>query len=382
MVDLMKPKIALLHSETRSYRVPLFDLLSKNYDITFYFMYGAGWSAQYPESRNWKYKDLKRFPMIGYSSDFSPGIIFELFKNYDVIITSGLSSFATHISFLIAKLLRKKIILWDELWEWPRTFSARLCRGYAKFITKHSDACIAAGSKAREFYISFGAAPEKVFIANNCAIDMAAKPVRKDVVSSLKNKYGLHGKRVVLYLGRLIKYKGLDFLLKAFAKLEKKHDDLFLLIGGPDYGWEAECKRLAIRLGLKNYYFIGNVPHEIIQEHYVLGDVFVLPSRFLYEDNIVNESWGLTVNEALSLGIPVVSTTAVAAAYDMIKNGNSGFIVSEKNVSALAFAIEKTLDNQKVMTKKALKSFEEWNDYHKMFAGFKKAIDFAVAKHV
>ena len=65
-------------------------------------MYGGGWSKQHPESKKWKYHDMRPLPMVGYAGDFSPGIVTQLFKPYDVIITSGLASFATHISFIIA----------------------------------------------------------------------------------------------------------------------------------------------------------------------------------------------------------------------------------------------------------------------------------------
>lgn len=364
-------KIALLHSETRSYRVPLFNLLSENFDITFIFMYGANWSKQYPDSKKWKYKNMKQWKATGYSEDFSPGVILELLKPYDIIITSGLASFATHISFLIAKLTGKKIILWDETWEWPHTLAAKIAKPYAKFIVKHADACLAAGSKARDFYISLGANPEKVFIANNCAADMA-KRGKKLMIDRLRKKYGVEGKKVILYLGRIIKYKGLDYLIKAFAKIEKRNNDSFLLIGGPDHGWEKHCKELAEKLKLKNYKFIGNIPHDSVQEHYLLAEVFVLPTRFLYEDNVVNESWGLTVNEAMSLGIPVIATTAVAAAYDMIENGISGYRVKEMQINALAEAIEKALANKPIGARKA---FEKWNNYNKMFWAFKKAIN-------
>ncbi len=369
-------KIALLHSETRSYRVPLFELLNKLHDVTFYFMYGGGWSRQHPESRKWRYKDMKPVPMIGYSGDFSPGIIKELLQPYDIIITSGLASFATHISFPIAKLTGKKIILWDETWEWPRTLAAQIAKPYAKFIVEHADAYLAAGTKAKEFYISFGADPKKVFIANNCAADMAKRHANKKITENLRKKYKLAGKKVVLYLGRIIKYKGLDYLIRAFKEIEQKNPDAFLLIGGPDAGWEQHCKELAEKIGLKNYKFIGNVPHETVQEHYLLADVFVLPTRFLYEDNVVNESWGLTVNEAMSLSIPVVATTAVAAAYDMIENEVSGHIVKERDVNALARAIQKTLAKKPTGARKA---FEKWNNYDKMFNAFNKAIE--LVKH-
>ena len=368
----MKPKIALLHSETRDYRVPIFDRLNKKYDITFYFMYGAGWSRQYPESRKWKYKDLKRIPMIGYTSDFSPGIIPKLFKDYDIIITSGLSSFATHTAYLAAKLTGKKLILWDELWEWPSTLAAKLAKPYAKHIVKKADACIAAGTKAKEFYQSFGANPKKVFIANNCAVDMKGKENMKRV-AQLRKQLKLEGKEVILYLGRIIKYKGLDYLIRAFKQIKNKN--AFLLIAGPDHGWENECKKLAKQLKIQNIAFIGPVPHKDVANYYKLSEVFVLPARFLYEDNVTNEAWGLAVNEALSLSTPVVTTTAVAAGYDMIQNGKSGYLVKERDINELQQAIEKTLKNKK-MKAEARKAFEQWNDYNKMLAGFKKAIEY------
>lgn len=340
-------------------------------------MYGAGWSKQHPESKTWKYKDLKRLPSIGYTSDFSPGIITELFKDYDIIIASGLASFGTHAAFPIAKITGKKLILWDETWEWPRTTAAKLAKPYAKRIVKSAHACIAAGSKAKEFYQQLGAKKEKVFIANNCAVDLSKKKASKKAVEDLKKKHGLQGKNVILYLGRIIKYKGLDYLIRAFKKIEEKNSKAFLLIAGPDHGWEQHCKQLAKELGLKQCTFIGPVPHDKVQHYYQLSDVFVLPTRFLYEDNVVNESWGLTLNEAMSLGTPVVATTAVGAAYDLIQHGTSGYMVKERNTAELQKAIEKTLTNKTKMGTAARKSFETWNDYDKMLDGFKKAIDYA-----
>jgi len=166
-------------------------------------------------------------------------------------------------------------------------------------------------------------------------------------------------------------------LLHAFKKVEQQNKAAFLLIGGPDAGWEDHCKNLAKKLKLRNYLFIGNVQHDAVQEHFLLADVFVLPTRLLYEDNVVNESWGLTVNEAMSLGIPVVATTAVAAAYDLVKNGESGYRVLQKNIPALAHAINRSLANKPTGVRRA---FERWNNYNTMFAAFKQAINFVMKK--
>jgi len=373
--NCMKPKIALLHSETRSYRVPLFDLLSKNYDITFYFMYGAGWSKQYPESKHWKYKDMKRISMIGYGSDFSSGIIFELFKKYDIIITSGLASFATHASFLIAKITGKKLILWDETWDWPHTFWAKFAKPYAKCIVRHADACIAAGTRARDLYIQFGANPKKVFIAPNVALDFSKYPVRQDLLRKMKRDLGIENKKVILYLSRIVQYKGLDYLIKAFQIIEQKDPGAFLLVGG-DGAFRGFCEQLAKDLRIKNIRFLGEVPHDKVHYYYHLCDVFVLPSRHLYTQNECSESWGLVLNEVMSIGKPVVSTTAVAGAYDLIKNGKNGYLVREKNSDILAEKILIIFENNqisKVMSqnsKKIIRSFSP----NEQYKGFQEAI--------
>ena len=67
--------------------------------------------------------------------------------------------------------------------------------------------------------------------------------------------------------------------------------------------------------------------------------MFVLPS---YAYLGTSEAWGLTVNEALEQGTPVVATTVVGAAYDLL-DGNCGDMVEENNIESLANGIRKYL---------------------------------------
>ncbi len=380
-----KPQIILIHPETRSYRVPIFTMLSKAYDTTFLFMEGKRHSSQFPESKQWKYKDLTQYPMIGYSSDFSLGLIKELLKcrkAYHIIISSGLASFATHISFLIAKILGKKFIVWAEDWVWPKNILARLALPYIRFIVHHADACIVAGTKARDFFLTLGVKPEKIFIAPNCARDISTIPVDHAKLNTLRTHINPAGKTIISYLGRIVRYKALNTLIEAFAKLEQERDDVLLLITG-DGPFAFECKNLIDNLHLKNFYWpqyeklSGTKEQEPMPQseflyYYYVTSIFVLPGRFIWKNNVPCESWGFTIHEALSLAIPTISTTSVAAAWDLL---NEEYIAEEGSVSSLLERLKYllTLPLKETGQKQRAKLYSTIT-YQKMFDGFNRAI--------
>src|SRR5437879_3738900 len=89
------------------------------------------------------------------------------------------------------------------------------------------------------------------------------------------------------------------------------------LMGVGNGPFQEECARLAQKLCLKDrVYFLGGCRSDEALYYYLAADVFVLPSRFLPSEPVNCESWGFTLNEAQSLEIPVVATTAVGAAFD------------------------------------------------------------------
>jgi glycosyltransferase involved in cell wall biosynthesis len=379
-----KLKICLIHPGVRSYRVKLFDDLFHKYDITYILTAGKRMNQYRKEweepIKKWKIKIIEDVPMVGYQR-FSPGIFKEL-KKYDLIIASDSTSFPTHAAFLWGKLvLKKKLILWNELWTYPKIFTARLIKPFISIMTQKADACIAAGTKARNLYKELGADPHRITIAPNCAVEFDDNYKNDKHVEDLRERFGLKGKKVFLYVGRILPYKGLDNLIKAFSIIEKKFPQAFLLVGGPSVGrFEDECKQLAKKLGVKNIKFIGPIPHENVANYYLLCDMFVLPTRFLWNSVVPSEAWGLTINEVMSLGRPVITTTAVAAGYDMIHQGKNGYIVKEGNVKALSKVMGDFLSDKKKakqMGAEAKKTVKDEFNYDKMAEGFHEAIRIA-----
>ena len=354
------------------YRIPLFRKLNQKYDITFLMSRETQktdinfYQLDYRKTpEDIKYKILYHhtfFSKYGISLSLIPLL---LFNNYDVVISTDQHVSETYIAFFISKLRRKKFIVWSETFEWPRAPRSKFIEPLVKIISKHANACIAAGTKAKEYFIKMGAKPQDVFRAPDTALEYEIKEKNKGL--------NLKGKKVILYLSRIVPYKGLDYLVKAFAKLEKEVSNACLLIGGAG-SFEEEVKILAKELNVKNIHFLGRIDKEKIGFYYSICDVFVLPSTFRDYDA---ECWGLVLNEAMSFGKPVISTTATGGAYDLIRNGANGFRVKHGDSEELYTALKKILSDNKLRKKMGVESkkiIEKFFNYNKMAEGFEEAI--------
>ena len=167
-------------------------------------------------------------------------------------------------------------------------------------------------------------------------------------------------------MARLVERKGLDILLNAIAELNKRHDDVILVIGGDGPLNDALNKQIEA-LSLKNVYMLGRINSDVKALYYQQADLSVISSKICKG---VIEGWGLVVNEALFNGSPVVATDCVGAAYDML-DGNTGVMVKQGDSSALAKGIEKMLyreDKDKI--KKAIESINQKYSVDVMGDGF------------
>jgi glycosyltransferase involved in cell wall biosynthesis len=142
------------------------------------------------------------------------------------------------------------------------------------------------------------------------------------------------GRRVFLAVGILCRRKGSDLILKALADV--KAEDWCLVFCGLDRS-DGACQALAGRLGISDQVlFLGACPAERIGAVYAAADVFVLPSRF--------DGWGAVLNEAASVGLPLIGSDLCGASWHLIADGENGFRIRagsvRKWVGAMRFYIE------------------------------------------
>jgi glycosyltransferase involved in cell wall biosynthesis len=138
----------------------------------------------------------------------------------------------------------------------------------------------------------------------------------------------------VLFVGRLVPYKGVEFLIRAMENMKAR---LWIVGTGP---LEPSLKRLAIELGIADrVVFLGHVPDEDLSAYYHACDVFALPS-------ITNqEMFGLVQLEAMACRKPVVSTDLPTGVPWVNQHGKTGYCVAPGNVRELASAMQHLLAN-------------------------------------
>ena len=150
----------------------------------------------------------------------------------------------------------------------------------------------------------------------------------------LLNKFKNKKEKIVMYIGRLGRYKGLDYLVKSYKYLDKK-TGIVIIGNGPK---EKEIKELVYDLNFSNdILFLNHVPYPDLPSYYSAADVFVLPST----DR--GEAFGLVVIEAMACGIPVITTElGTGTSYHNI-DGVTGRVIPPKNEEEIAKAIKEIL---------------------------------------
>jgi len=153
----------------------------------------------------------------------------------------------------------------------------------------------------------------------------------KAEAAALREQYG---PRIVLFIGRLVYYKGLEYLITAMRDIDAK----LLIIG--EGALESELNALIINLGLREkIYILKSVEEERLASYYHACDLFVLPSTE------ISEAFGIVQLEAMASGKPVVSTNLPTGVPFVNKHQKTGLLVPPKNPSALAQAINILLNN-------------------------------------
>jgi len=152
-----------------------------------------------------------------------------------------------------------------------------------------------------------------------------------------------HTKPVILFVGRLIEWKGVDILIKAMVSVTRTIPDAELYIVG-DGPLRNELTRLADNMGLSGKItFFGVVDNEKLSSLYQCASVHVLPSR-AYR-GLVMEGLGVVLLEAMSRGVPVIGSNT-GGITDIIQDGQNGFLFDSGDDRMLAEKIIDLLSNE------------------------------------
>ena len=187
----------------------------------------------------------------------------------------------------------------------------------------------------------------------------------------LRRKFGFgEEEKVILYVGRLEREKGLDFLIGCFAILAKEMEDAKLVIVG-DGTQRQDLEDLVARLGLDRVSFKGTLSRKDVSEIMRASDVLAIPSVF--------EAGPIVAIESLASGTPVVSTD-VGRVREFLDGENLGIVVSRDEV-AFSTALRDVVGwNQGGCKKSCLEKASEF-DFGKTLSGTLMAYKALESRH-
>jgi glycosyltransferase involved in cell wall biosynthesis len=163
-----------------------------------------------------------------------------------------------------------------------------------------------------------------ISIIRNAAENQAFETIDS---TQFRKKYGLDGKRIILYLSILHHYKRPELLIRALPKLIDKAPDVFLLFVGPDAGELKKMLELGKRFGVTMHYkWIGPLQGREKHEAFECSEFLALPSD--------EDPYPLALLEAMAHKRPVLTTSAVGQA-SVISTNNAGIIIAPGDLNGI-----------------------------------------------
>lgn len=199
-------------------------------------------------------------------------------------------------------------------------------RWYARLVNRSALGAFGIGTMAMEDFVRWGVHRERVAFLpySPPACDRLRSP--DDDVSRF-----VAGRTAFVFVGALNHRKGIDVLLRAFADLGDRGTGSVLVLVGQDQSGGAYARQ-AEALGIGDrVLFRGTVRSDAIPSVLAAGTVFVLPSRF--------DGWGVVLNEAAAMGMPLIGSHLAGASHHLIQPGENGFHVKAGSAESLAAAM-------------------------------------------
>lgn len=270
-------------------------------------------------------------------------------ENYDIVVVGSYYSLS---AMLFITFLRKHNISYilNSDGGFVKNDNMLLYKIKRHFISGAA-AYITTGKLTTEYLTHYG--------ANGPFLNISFSSLTKEDVSNLgkqehdkkyyRKKLGLEEDKIVLYAGQFIYRKGIDVLLEAVTDIKTKC--VVYIVGGTP---TEQYKNIIKKNNLKNVKFIGFQDKKGLIEYYRTADVFVLPTR--------EDIWGLVINEALGMGVPVITTDRCIAGVELIDDIN-GKIIPINNPSRLATAIDEIIGNESKYQERCIDAMQSVQNY-------------------
>lgn len=212
------------------------------------------------------------------------------------------------------------------------------------FILKNCDVCTANSSATQEAANEIYQSPKNKIVHMGVDLKMF-DPAKRD--DNWRREFG-EGAKIIMGVGRLIKWKGFEYLIKSMSQVLAKVPNAKLVICGKG-SEENNLKKLIEKLGLelgKNVYFPGPIETVRLSELYASCDLVVSPSITIKKTG-EKEGMGNVVLEARASGTPVIASRS-GGLVDTVDGKTNGLQFNERDYRQLAKHIISILTDKKL----------------------------------
>jgi len=300
-----------------------------------------------------------RIPFFAFRTPIIPHIPLRIpFRECDLIHVISTYPTLTDLAIIVGKTLGKPVLVTHQLDggadDWVGRSATKLYHQIiASPLIRLTDRVVATSHSYASTSPILQPILERVEVIPNAVDETTFNP---DVEGSkITEKYGLQRTRNVLFVGRLVPYKGVEYLLSAIETLRHDLPEIHLIIVG-DGELKEKLIQQAVSLGIReNVTFTGHLPNSELPPFYASSDLTVLPSISRLE------AFGIALLEAMACGKPVVASS-IPGVIEVVEDGVTGYLTPPRDARALAGAISKIIGNKRLaerMGREARRRIEE-----------------------
>ena len=317
------------------YKVDFYDELSKSVQLT--VLYSDKIEDQLHRDKDWftesktgfRSVQLKKQVAHFLGENLCLDVIDWLKKPYDAIVVCGYSSPTSMLSMAYLRL--RRIPFYIQVDGGLIRPDSRLKFLYKKLLVSSGSYWISSGQGTTKYLAHYGAKEAATFEYPFTSLwekDILQTSPSREEKQQLREKLGMQEEKIVLYVGRYDPKKGMDDLLHAVPSLDNG-TGVYFVGGEPTQEHLNWCRENCA----ENVHFVGFTKKDALADYYKAADVLVLPTW--------SDVWGLVVNEAMSFGLPVITTDQCVAGVELIRDGENGYIIPAKDRKALADSINR-----------------------------------------
>ncbi len=235
--------------------------------------------------------------------------IFSTYISNDIIIINGYNNYPFLLTFMLNIFSFKKKVIASESdtqFSIPNNMLKRILKWvYLSIIFRCKSVLgFAGGSNShKDLFRRYGMKEDRIFLM----------PMMVDNSRFYQEEKFFPQTFVFLYVGRLVKHKNVEILIKEFNENFSEVHAVLKIVGSGKEESYLKSKYMSDKV-----LFLGEMFHDDLILEFKNASCFVCPSKF--------EPWGLVVNEALSSALPVIANKDVGANYDLIKSRYTGLI--------------------------------------------------------